>query len=333
MKNELLIYQAEDDQIQIKFDGDAQTLWLTQKQMGILFDKDVRTVNEHIKNIYKEQELEALPTIRKFRIVQKEGKREVERNVAHYNLDVIISVGYRVNSKKGTQFRQWATKRLKDYLVQGYVINQERLNSNAQALKQAISLIQKTAQSPELTAEAGSGLVEIVSRYTKTFLWLQQYDEGLLIEPNGHEGGILPSSDVAMHCLNQLKASLIKRGEATNLFARLRGDGLSSILGNLDQTVFGEPAYPTVESKAAHLLYFVIKNHPFSDGNKRSGAFLFVDFLHRNNRLLNAQGEAIINDTGLAALTLLIASSDPKQKEVIIRLVMAMLAINDADDI
>jgi death-on-curing family protein len=136
----------------------------------------------------------------------------------------------------------------------------------------------------------------------------------------------LPTADAAMTSLNSLKASLIERGEATDLFARVREDGLAAILGNLEQSIFGEPAYPTIESKAAHLLYFMVKNHPFSDGNKRSGAFLFVDFLHRNGRLLNDCGETVINDTGLAALTLLIAESDPKQKEMLIRLVMTMLA-------
>ena len=172
-------------------------------------------------------------------------------------------------------------------------------------------------------------MVEIVSRYTQTFLWLQRYDEGMLHEPQGEHGGHLPSEAEATHALQTLKTSLIERGEATDLFAHPRGDGLGSILGNLEQSVFGEPAYPTVESKAAHLLYFVVKNHPFSDGNKRSGAFLFVDFLHRNGRLLDAKGNAVINDTGLAALTLLVAESDPKQKETLIRLIMNMLAVAD----
>ena len=280
----------------------------------------------HLKNIYKDQELAENSTTKKFLVVQTEGKREVERQLQHYNLDAIISVGYRVNSKQGVQFRIWASNVLRDHLLQGYTLNQQRFEQNADALRQALALIEKTAQSPELTAESGSGLVEIVSRYTQTFLWLQQYDEGLLEEPSGQSGGVLASFEQAMGSLNQLKQQLMARGEATELFAQLREDGLASLLGNLEQSVFGEPAYPSVESKAAHLLYFVIKNHPFSDGNKRSGAFLFVDFLHRNGRLLNARSEPVINDTGLAALTLLIAESDPKQKEVIIRLVMTMLA-------
>jgi prophage maintenance system killer protein len=262
-------------------------------------------------------------------VVRQEGKRQVKRKIKFYNLDAIISVGYRVNSKKGTQFRIWATQRLREYLVQGYSIDQERFDKNAAELQQALALIRKAAQSPEINAKSGRGLVEIVSRYTQTFLWLQRYDEGLLEEPDGQVGGHLPTAKEAMQALQELKQSLMARGEATEMFANLRsGDGLASIIGNLDQSVFGEPAYPTIESKAAHLLYFIVKNHPFLDGNKRSGAFLFVDFLHRNGRLMNANGETIINDTGLAALTLLVAESDPKQKDILIRLIMNMLAID-----
>jgi prophage maintenance system killer protein len=325
MHNEILIYQQDGHEVEVRLDSQQETLWLSQKQMAELFDKDVRTVNEHLKNIYKEAELNSAATIRKFRIVRTEGKRQVEREVDHYNLDAIISVGYRVSSKKGTQFRIWATRTLREHLTKGYTLNRQRFEQNAEELQQALALIQKTAKSPALSAEAGSGLVDIVSRYTQTFLWLQQYDEGLLAEPKGATGGNLPSADEAMAALTTLKQTLIARGEATDLFGRLRDDGLASILGNLDQSVFGEPAYPTIESKAAHLLYFVVKNHPFSDGNKRSGAYLFVDFLHRNNHLYNAKGEVIINDVGLAALTLLIAESAPAQKEVLIRLVMHML--------
>jgi len=324
--NPIEIYQSEDLSIEVRLDSQQETLWITQAQMAELFDVKPQNITQHLKHIYSEQELAEEATCKDFLQVQKEGAREVKRRRKHYNLDAVISVGYRVNSSRATQFRIWATQRLKDYLVQGYALNQQRFNQNADALKQALALIEKTAQSPELTVESGSGLVEIVSRYTQTFLWLQQYDEGLLEEPTGQQGGQLPTEAYAMDNLNQLKTQLIARGEATDLFAKPRGDGLPALLGNLDQTVFGEPAYPSIESKAAHLLYFVVKNHPFADGNKRSGAFLFVDFLHRNKRLLNAEQQPVINDTGLAALTLLIAESDPKQKDVIIRLVMTMLA-------
>jgi len=331
MNDHIEIYQGPDGATAVRVQFAAESVWLTQRQMGELFATTPENVLMHLKNIYKDQELEEVATTKDFLVVQTEGKRQVERKLKHYNLDAIISVGYRVNSKQGVKFRLWATNTLREHLLQGYTLNQHRFEQNADALRQALSLIEKTAQSPELTAESGSRLVEIVSRYTQTFLWLQQYDEGLLEEPTGQSGGNLPSHGQAMASLEQLKQSLIERGEATALFAQLREDGLASLLGNLDQSVFGEPAYPTVESKAAHLLYFVIKNHPFSDGNKRSGAFLFVDFLNRNGRLLNARDEPVINDTGLAALTLLIAESDPKQKEVIIRLVMTMLALPDKD--
>lgn len=321
--NPIEIYTAEDGQTRIDVRFEQDTVWLSQAQMVELFEKNKRTVSEHIRNIFRENELEENSVVRKFRTTAEDGK---SYNVKHYNLDVVISVGYRVKSQRGTQFRIWATRRLKEYLAQGYTLNQQRFDKNAAELQQALALIQKAAQSPEITAKAGAGLVAIVSRYMQTFLWLQRYDEGLLDEPAGQPGGRLLSPEEGMHALNQLKQSLIARGEATALFAHPRDDGLAGIFGNLDQTVFGEPAYPSIESKAAHLLYFVVKNHPFSDGNKRSGAFLFVDFLSRNGRLFDANGNTVINDTGLAALTLLVAESDPKQKDTLIRLIMHMLA-------
>ena len=324
-QNPIVIYQAQDGttQVEVRFEND--TVWLSQAQMAMLFGKDIRTINEHITNIFDDEELEKESTIRKFRIVRQEGKRQVNREIEHYDLDMIISVGYRVKSKQGISFRRWATARLKEYLTQGYTINQKRLQQNAHELEQALALIQKTANSSELTLESGRGLVDIVSRYTHTFLWLQQYDEGLLTEPQTQQGGTLPTYAEACSALAELKSQLMAKGEASDLFGRERDNGLSAILGNLDQSVFGEPAYPSIEAKAAHLLYFVVKNHPFSDGNKRSGAFLFVDFLHRNGRLFDHNGHPVINDTGLAALTLLVAESDPKQKETLIRLIMHML--------
>lgn len=177
-----------------------------------------------------------------------------------------------------------------------------------------------------MTANQGRGLVDVIARYTHTFLWLQRYDEGLLTAPAGSPGGVLPTLEEAQAAIARLKADLMARGEASELFGRERGDAFAALLGNLDQSVFGEPAYPTVETKAAHLLYFVIKNHPFSDGNKRSGAFLFVDFLARNGRLLR-DGVPVINDVGLAALALLVAESDPKAKDVMTRLIENMLAL------
>ncbi|WP_313308174.1 virulence protein RhuM/Fic/DOC family protein [Stutzerimonas nitrititolerans] len=325
-KAPIVIYDTADQAVEVRLDAARDTVWLSQRQMAELFGKDVRTVNEHLRNVFAEGELLREETIRDFRIVRQEGRREVARSVEHYNLDVIISVGYRVKSQQGTRFRQWATRILREHLTQGWTLNQQRFETNARELEAALALVRKAAQSPALDTQSGRGLVDIVSRYAQTFLLLQRYDEGLLTEPDAQPGGMLPTPDEARAALDKLKRELMARGEATDLFARDRGDGLASLLGNLDQTVFGEPAYPSVEAKAAHLLYFVIKNHPFSDGNKRSAAFLFVDFLYRNGRLLAANGEPVINDVGLAALTLLLAESDPANKDVMIRLVMNMLA-------
>ena len=192
-----------------------------------------------------------------------------------------------------------------------------------------MELVRKAAKSPPLDFDSSRGLIDVISRYTQAFLILQRYDEGLLDEPKAKKGGKLPSLKEARTSLANLKKDLISRKQATDLFARERGDTLEAILGNLEQTVFGKPAYPSIESKAAHLLYFVIKNHPFVDGNKRSAAFLFVDFLNQNNRLIGKNNQPIINEIGLAALTLLIAESDPKNKELMIRLVMTMLTLEN----
>lgn len=319
MSQPIEIYQTQDGQTQVEVRFEQETVWLSQAQMVALFGRNQSVISRHINNALEEEEINEKSNMQKMHIAS------ADRPVTFYDLETIISVGYRIKSPQGVAFRRWATTRLKDYLLKGYALNHKRLQQNAAELEQALALIQKTAASPELTVESGRGLVDIVSRYTHTFLWLQQYDEGLLNEPKGEHGGALPDVAEARSALAALKQQLIARGEATDLFARERGDGFEALLGNLEQTVFGEPAYPSMESKAAHLLYFVVKNHPFSDGNKRSGAFLFVDFLHRNGRLLNKNGDPVINDTGLAALTLLVAESDPKQKETLIRLMMHML--------
>jgi len=314
------IYQSPDGETCVDVRFERETVWLTQAQMVALFHRDVSVISRHIKNAAQEGEINEKSNLQKMQIARS------DKPVTLYDLDVVISVGYRVKSPQGVQFRRWATQRLRDYLIQGYAVNQQRFEENAAELKQALALIQKAAKSPALATDMGRGLVDIMGRYTQTFLWLQQYDEGLLKEPGGVPGGILPPPKAAMTSILELKKQLMAKGEASDLFANMsRPDSIEAIFGNLEQTVFGEPAYPTVESKAAHLLYFVVKNHPFTDGNKRSGAFLFVDFLHRNCRLIRQNGVPVINDTGLAALTLLVAESDPKQKETLIKLIMNLL--------
>ena len=315
--NEISIYQTESGAVEVRLEQD--TVWLSQAQMVALFGRDQSVVSRHIGNIFKEGELDRESNMQKMHIANS------DKPIDLYSLDVIISVGYRIKSQQGTRFRQWATRLLREHLTQGYTLNRQRLETNARELEAALLLVKKAAQNPELLADTGRGLVDIITRYAQTFLLLQRYDEGLLTEPPEQRGGVLPTVTEARAALTRLKADLMARGEATDLFARERGDAFDALLGNLDQSVFGEPAYPSVEAKAAHLLYFVIKNHPFSDGNKRSGAFLFVDFLNRNGRLLDTAGHPVINDIGLAALALLVAESDPAHKETMIRLVMNML--------
>ena len=317
--SEMVIYQPESGEpVTVRLEGD--TLWLKQEQMAELFGRERSVITKHLRNIFKDGELVEESNVQNLHIAGS------DKPVRFYNLDAIISVGYRVNSKRGTLFRQWATSVLRGHLTQGWTLDRARMERNAAELEAALTLVRKTARIPELTADAGRGLVEIVSRYTQTFLLLQRYDEGLLTEPPGTPGGTLLSAAEAKHAISILKADLTARGEASDLFGRDRGEGLASILGNLNQTVFGQPAYGTIESKAAHLLYFVIKDHPLLDGNKRCGAFLFVDFLHRN-RILLRRDQPVINDMGMAALALLVAESVPSQKETIVRLIENMLAL------
>lgn len=319
---EVLVYEAPDGAVRVEVKLDRDTVWLTQDQMSRLFGRERSVVTKHVRNVFREGELDANSVCAKFAHTAADGKTY---QVDHFNLDVIISVGYRVKSAQGVRFRQWATRTLRDHLVRGYTLNQQRFEHNARELEAALALVRKAAAGEALSTDQGRGLVDVIARYTQTFLLLQRYDEGLLVEPKGIAGGVLPRADEARVAIVRLKHDLLARGEATDLFGREREEGLAALLGNLDQSVFGEPAYPTIESKAAHLLYFVIKNHPFADGNKRIGSFLFVEFLHRNGRLVR-NGEAVINDVGLAALALLVAESAPKDKEVMIRLVMNMLA-------
>ena len=315
--SEIIIYEpADGGHVTVRLEGES--LWLTQEQIADVFKRERSVITKHLRNIFQDGELAEESNVQNLHIAGS------DKPVKFYNLDAIISVGYRVNSKRGTQFRQWATGILRDHLMQGWTLDRARFEHNASELEAALALVRKTAQSPDLIADTGRGLVEIVSRYTQNFLLLQRYDEGLLTDPNGTSGGVMPSLYEVRLSIAGLKADLMSRGEACDFFGLERSDALAALLGNLDQSVFGEPAYPTIERKAAHLLYFVIKNHPLADGNKRTGAFLFVDFLNRNNALMR-DGQPVINDIGLAALALLVAESAPTQKDTMIRLIENML--------
>ena len=319
--DEYQVYQNAAGALEVRFDAKNDTVWLRQEQLAQLFGRERSVITKHLRKAFAEEELDEKSNVQILHIANS------DKPVAFYNLDVIISIGYRVKSPEGIRFRQWATRLIKEHLTRGYTLNQQRLQSNASELQAALELVRKAAQSPDLQLETGRGLIDIVTRYAYAFALLQQYDEGLLTDPKTEVGGVLPSVTEARQMLAGLKQDLLRKGDATELFARERGDGLEALLGNLAQSVFGEAAYPSIEAKAAHLLYFVIKNHPFADGNKRSGAYLFVDFLHRNGRLMDDAGIPVINDVGLAALALLIAESAPAQKDTMIKLVMNMLAV------
>ncbi len=318
----IALYRARNGAVSLDVRLERETIWLTQKQMAALFETERSVITKHLRNVLKEGELERRSVCAKFAHTAKDRK---VYQTTFYNLDMIISVGYRVNSKRGTQFRIWATNVLREHLVRGVTINRQRLETNAREIEAALSLARRAVASPELTTDMGRGLVEIIARYTQTFLLLQRFDKGLLTEPKGEAGGRLPSAAEVRAAIARLRVDMIARKQAGALFGQERDEGLAAILGNIDQSAFGQPAYPSIESKAAHLLYFIIKNHPFSDGNKRIAAMLFVEFLNRNNRLFLPSGEVIINDIGLAALTLLIAESNPKDKDILIRLTMNML--------
>ena len=319
--DEYQVYQNAAGALEVRFDAKNDTVWLRQEQLAQLFGRERSVITKHLRKAFAEEELDEKSNVQILHIANS------DKPVAFYNLDVIISIGYRVKSPEGIRFRQWATRLIKEHLTRGYTLNQQRLQSNASELQAALELVRKAAQSPDLQLETGRGLIDIVTRYAYAFALLQQYDEGLLTDPKTEVGGVLPSVNEARQMLAGLKQDLLHKGDATELFARERGDGLEALLGNLAQSVFGEAAYPSIEAKAAHLLYFVIKNHPFADGNKRSGAYLFVDFLHRNGRLMDDAGIPVINDVGLAALALLIAESAPAQKDTMIKLVMNMLSV------
>jgi death-on-curing family protein len=319
---EIILYQPREGGPALDVRLERNTVWLDAHQIAVLFGRDRTVIVRHIRNVYTTGELVRDSTCAKNAQVAADGKI---RQMDFYNLDMILSIGYRVNSKRGTQFRIWATNGLREHLIRGLTINRQRLETNAREIEAALALARRAVASPELTTDMGRGLVEIITRYTQTFLLLQRYDEGLLTEPEGEPGGRLPTVEEARDAIVRLRTDLTARQQAGNLFGLEQGEGLTAILGNLQQSVFKRPAYPSIESKAAHLLYFIIKNHPFADGNKRIAAMLFVDFLRRNNRLVQPSGEVVIDDIGLAALTLLIAESNPKDKDILIRLTMNML--------
>ncbi len=323
MKNKsiknIAIYQAKNGAIEFRGDYEKETIWGTQKQIAEVFGVDVRTINEHLINIYKTEELKEDSTVRKFRIVQKEGKREVEREVSFYNLDAILSVGYRVNSKQATQFRIWATHTLKQHLLQGYTINIKRIGKNYEKFMQAVAEIK--ALLPAGNIIKTEDILELVKAFAGTWFSLDAYDKSSFPKKGHSKKQVKITAEELTNAIRELKTDLIKKKEATEIFGQGRSTGsVEGIIGNVFQSAFGKDVYPTTEEKAAHLLYFMVKNHPFVDGNKRSGAFAFVWFLRKAGLL-----RASLTPEALTSITLLVAESNPKDKEKMTGLILLFL--------
>ncbi len=319
--NSVEIYQSANGETQISVKFEQESVWLSQSQMAILFDTTSENIGMHLKNIFIEQELREEATTKNFLVVRQEGNRKVNRSLKHYNLDAIISVGYRVKSKNATQFRIWATQRLKEYLVQGYSINHKRLEELGKIIKLIENAEQNTRESNET-----KGLLSILSEYAKSFVLLNQYDSNnLSFYPENKLLSYEIEYDEACEAIAELKKQLIKKGEATELFGNQKDKSFEGILKNIVQTFDGEYLYQGVEEQATHLLYFVIKNHPFTDGNKRIGALLFVWFLQKNKHLLRSNGENKINDNTLVALALLVAQSNPAEKDLMVKLICNLI--------
>lgn len=321
MDNSIEIYQTPNGTTEISVKFEQESVWLTQAQLVILYQSSKANVSEHIKNIFQEGELNTETTVRKFRTVRKEGNRQVSRELEYYNLDMIISLGYRIKSQVATHFRIWATQRLKEYLIQGYSINQKRLEE----LGKIVQLIENTAIHSSEDKET-KGLLSILSEYAKSFVLLNQYDSQNISFSSENQSLLYEIEyQEALDTIAELKKQLIEKGEATELFGNQKDKSFEGILRNIVQTFDGEYLYQSVEEQASYLLYFVIKNHPFTDGNKRIGALLFVWFLQKNRHLLKNNGQAKINDNALVALALLVAQSDPAEKDIMIKLICNLI--------
>jgi prophage maintenance system killer protein len=321
------LYSSNDGVVSLEVSLDKDTAWLTQSQMVDLFERDRSVISRHIKNVFKEGELPKESNLQKMQIAFS------DKPVVLYSLDVIISVGYRVKSQRGVQFRQWATSTLKDHLVKGYTLNQQRLKERGIEVERVLDLLSQTLTNQQLVTQQGEAVVKVIHDYARSWSLLQAYDEQSLLSRTSLQDHMqaLAMGDV-LTAIEELKRELIGKGEATPLFGQLRGNGLASALDTIEQGFGGEWFYPNIASRAANLLYFVIKNHPFADGNKRTGSFLFLWYLRINEQLLGKTVEQLINDNTLVALALLIAESKPEQKDIMIRLAEHFILLKETNE-
>ena len=317
MKNEIVLFENQNVKLEVNMKD--ETVWLSQQQMAELFNSSRTNIIEHINNIYSSGELDRISTCQDFRQVRKEGKRDVERTIPFYNLDMIISVGYRVNSRQGIIFRKWANKILKDYLLKGYAINQRRL----EYLEKTIKLIDIAGRiDTDLKGSEAQEIIKVINNYKDALNLLDDYDHNRISKPRGTINNSKINYEDCMNIINKLKFN-----NDSDLFALERDKGLKAIIGNIFQSFDGKDLYPTTEEKAANFLYLIIKNHVFIDGNKRIAATLFIYFLEYYNLLYINERQVIDNNT-LVAITLLIAQSNPKEKEILIDLIMNFLKTN-----
>lgn len=323
--NQIIIYQTPDGETSIDVTLDQDTIWLTQSQIVDLFQSSKANISEHIKHIFSSNELDSKATVRKIRTVRKEGKRNISRELEHYNLDMVISVGYRVNSIRGTQFRIWANKVLKEYLAKGYALNEKRLHEKTgqfEALKRTVRLMGNVLSKQELSSDEASGLLRVITDYTYALDVLDKYDHrNLTIEATHTQQAFIATYEEAMKSIQGLKDKF----GGSSLFGNEKDESFQSSIATIYQSFGGQELYPSVEEKAAHLLYFVVKNHSFSDGNKRIAAFLFVWFLEKNRLLYREDGTKRIADNALVALTLMIAESKPDEKDIITQVVVNLI--------
>lgn len=308
-EKEIILFESADKSVSLSVPFENETVWLNRQQMASLFDRDVKTIGKHVKNAI-EEELEGLPTVANFATVQTEGERSVEREIEYYNLDVIISVGYRVKSKRGIEFRKWANSVLKQYILKGYAANDRRLEE----LRQTLQIIRRTENQLDTNQ-----ILSVIEQYTYALDLLDDYDHLSVKKPDGTSATYRLTYEEARKVIDSMKF-----GDASSLFGNEKDESFEGSISAVYQTFDGKDVYPTVQEKAANLLYFITKNHSFSDGNKRIAATMFLYFLNKNG-LLFKNGLKQIEDNTLVALTIMIAESKPEEKELMVNLVMQFL--------
>jgi prophage maintenance system killer protein/prophage antirepressor-like protein len=320
-KGEIIIYQTSKKEVGLKVRFEDESVWLRQNQIAELFEKDRSVITKHINKIFKDKEADKKSNVHFLHIANS------NKPVAFYSLDVILAVGYRVNSANAIKFRKWATKILKEYLLQGYAVNEKRLleaQNKFRELQTAIYFLQKQMDKKQLKGSEKE-ILNLLADYSKTLSILEKYDKEKLRKPKGKKDSFVLKYKNCFEIIAELKKELIAKKEAGNIFGMERNSVFKGITNNLYQTFDGKELYKNLEEKSAHLLYLIIKDHPFSDGNKRIGSFLFVYFLDKNNYLYRESGEKKINDNALTALALLIAESNPKEKNVLIKIIINLL--------